>query len=124
MAEIKEFKPKPATPVVDEDMLKSAQALVERIKSGTLVGMAVVMIERGSLNALHSWGGDCPRNCILGGMTLLQNRILGNVQEDWALPFDAEGPQARDMDGSKALDPNSTTTVREATMDDLPEGDA
>lgn len=116
MAEIKEFKPKPAAPVIDEELLKMAQAFVERVKTGTIVGAAVVMIERGSMNALHSWGGDCPRNCLLGGMTLLQNRIMGNIQEDWAAPYDMDGPQAKNMPGSMEV-------VREATMDDLPEGD-
>lgn len=115
MAEIKEFKPKAAEPVVDEDMLKSAQALVERVKTGQIVGLAIAMVERGTMNALHSWGGDCPRSCIIGSMAMLQNRIMGNLQEAWAEPFDGDGPQAKDMPGS--------SIIREATMNDLPDGD-
>lgn len=110
MSNIKEFKPKPVAPVVDEDCLKSALALVERVKTGEVVGLAIVMVERGSLNALHSWGGDVPRNCIIGGMELLKNRIMGNVQESWAEPFKADGPQAENM-----------PITRDATFADLPQ---
>lgn len=114
MSNIKEFKPKPAEPVVDEHILKTAQALVERVKSGTLVGVGIVMVERGTYNVLHSWGGDCPRASIVGGLEFLKNRIIGNVQEDWATPYMGDGPQAEDM-------PGSSDTVREAMMSDLPD---
>lgn len=115
MSNIKEFKPKATAPVVDEECLKSAQACVERIKTGQVVGLAIVMVERGTMNSFHSWGGDCPRGPLIGGMELLKNRIMGNVQETWALPFEADGPQADAMPGSKAVE-------RDATFTDLPQG--